>query len=130
MRCAILSEAGRICIVCGVEELGELVRIPSVPVVCNQLLHNPAKAQEVPRASIDLVRCHSCGHIFNLAFDPGLIDYDPSYENSLMGSSRYRQYSESIIERLLSVYGLKHGSAVEIGCGRGEFLRMLCERGM
>ncbi len=118
------------CLVCGSEDLAEVIRIPAVPAICNQLLYNVERARQVARADIDLVGCRCCGHMFNAAFDPGAVDYNEMYENSLMGSPRYRQYTIGLIERLLSAYDLKGGTVVEIGCGRGEFLRMLCDGGM
>lgn len=118
------------CIVCGHDEVSELIRVASVPTLCNQLFRDPEKARQVSRATIDVVGCHYCGHVFNAAFDPGLVDYSDAYENSLMGSPRYRQYTKSLVEDLLARYDLVDGTAVEIGCGRGEFLSLLCDGGM
>lgn len=118
------------CIVCGGTDLVGLIQLASVPIVCNQLLHSAGEARHVARAGIDLVGCRGCGHVFNAAFDPGQITYEANYENSLMGSPRYRQFTEAIIERLVAVYDLRGRTVVEIGCGRGEFLRMLRKRGI
>jgi SAM-dependent methyltransferase len=122
--------ANVLCIVCGSSDLTKLVELASVPVVGPQLLRSSEEARAVARDDIRLVGCRYCGHVFNAAFNAALVVYDESYENSLMGSSHYRRYSEDIISRLVSTYGLAGGTAVEIGCGRGEFLRMLCERGL
>ena len=118
------------CIVCGSPDLAELVELPDVPAVANQVLHSSAEARQVARTDIRLVGCRRCGHVFNAAFDLARIAYDGRYENSLMGSHRYRWFTEGIIDRLLSAYDLAGGTAVEIGCGRGEFLRMLCGQGL
>src|SRR4029077_9549664 len=92
------------CLVCGSDNLAAMVRIPSVPTICNQLIYDAEKAQQIARAEIDLVGCRRCGHMFNAAFDPDTIEYNDSYENSLMGSPRYRRYSVGLVERLLSAY--------------------------
>lgn len=118
------------CIVCGGSDLVGLIQLASVPIVCNQLLRSASEARRVATAGIELVGCRGCGHVFNAAFDPARISYEENYENSLMGSPRYRQFTEAVIDRLLSAYDLKDGTIVEIGCGRGEFLRMLCNRGI
>ncbi|TSD83343.1 class I SAM-dependent methyltransferase [Mycobacterium sp. KBS0706] len=118
------------CVICGSSDLAFLVELASVPVVCNQLHRNREAARRVARGDIWLVGCRCCGHVFNAAFDATRVVYDERYENSLMGSQHYRRYSEDIVSRLLSTYGLAGGAAVEIGCGRGEFLRMLCKRGL
>ncbi|WP_051249042.1 class I SAM-dependent methyltransferase [Inquilinus limosus] len=118
------------CIVCGSSDLMDLVELANVPIVGNQLHRSSDEARQVALADIRLVGCRCCGHVFNAAFDPALVVYDARYENSLMGSPRYRRFSEDLIDRLLSAYDLEGGTAVEIGCGRGEFLRVLCERGL
>jgi SAM-dependent methyltransferase len=118
------------CLVCGSSNLTEAIRTPPLPVMCNQRHHSAEAARRVSRAKVEIVCCRHCGHIFNVAFDPDSVTYDQTYENSLMGSPRYRQYTVELIERLVSKYALEGGTVVEIGCGRGEFLRMLCERGM
>jgi SAM-dependent methyltransferase len=117
------------CIVCAGEDLVSLAELPSVPALCNQLLNDAAAARMVTRAAINLVGCRSCGHMFNAAFDPTLIDYDATYENSLLGSPRYRQYTDEIVDGIGRACGTAKASVVEIGCGRGEFLDLLCDHG-
>lgn len=119
-----------LCIVCGSSDLTDLVELASIPVVCNQLLRSSEEARQVDLGDIRLVGCRCCGHVLNAAFDPERVVYDARYENSLMGSPHYRRFTDGIIDRLLSTYDLAGGTAVEIGCGRGEFLRMLCKRGL
>jgi hypothetical protein len=121
---------GSACIICGSPELIDVLTTPPVPILCNQLLYDPARARDVARAAIVLVGCRRCGHVFNRAFDASAVRYDRGYENSLMGSPRYQEYTAGIIDRLFAARDLRGGTVVEIGCGRGEFMRMLCERGM
>jgi SAM-dependent methyltransferase len=118
------------CIVCGGADVVGLIHLASMPVICTQLWRSASEARKVARADIDLVGCRGCGHVFNAAFDPARITYDASYENSLMVSTRYRQFTDAIIERLFAAYDLKGRTVVEIGCGRGEFLHRLCQRGI
>ena len=119
-----------LCIVCGSSDLAALVELTDIPAVANQLLDSSTEARQVAMADIRLVGCRHCGHVFNAAFDLARVVYDGHYENSLMGSPRYRRFTEEIIDRLLSAHDLAGGTAVEVGCGRGEFLRMLCRRGL
>jgi SAM-dependent methyltransferase len=117
------------CVVCGGDDLTYLASIPSVPVLCNQVLRDPASARKADRASIELVGCGNCGHMFNVAFDPERIDYNAAYENSLFCSTQYRRYTDEIVERIRAGGHRAGETVVEIGCGRGEFLRILCEHG-
>jgi SAM-dependent methyltransferase len=82
-----------------------------------------------PTAEISLGFCPDCGHVFNIAHDPVRLSYRPGYESSLRGSERFRQYDDTLVDALLDTYQLHGRLVVEIGCGRGEFLRTLCERG-
>lgn len=118
------------CTVCGSQDLTFLAELANVPAVCNQLLRSSEEARQIDRGDISLIGCRHCGHVFNAAFDATLVAYDDRYENSLMGSPHYRRYSENIVQHLVSTYGLAGGTAVEIGCGRGEFLRMLLHQGL
>ena len=59
----------------------------------------------------------------------GRLEYRPGYENSLRGSGRFAQYDDALTAALLERYQLRGRLIIEIGCGRGEFLGALCERG-
>jgi SAM-dependent methyltransferase len=117
------------CLVCGSGDLRLLADLPAVPVLCNQIIRDPAAARSVKRAPLRLVGCYGCGHMFNAAFDPAVIDYDAAYENSLLCSPRYRNFTDEIVTRIRTRCGDDARSVVEIGCGRGEFLRILSESG-
>ncbi|MGO4726605.1 MULTISPECIES: class I SAM-dependent methyltransferase [unclassified Inquilinus] len=124
------SRSQLFCIVCGGADVVGLIQLISVPVICTQLWRSASEARKVARADIDLVGCRGCGHVFNAVFDPARITYEANYENSLMASPRYRQFTDAIIERLFAAYDLKGRTVVEIGCGRGEFRHILCQRGI
>src|SRR5690242_7243357 len=92
------------CVVCASRDLVDILRTTCLPVICTRLLYDAEEARQVPRAAIALAGCRCCGHIFNAAFDSTLVNYERTYENSLMGSARYRQYTIELIERLLSAH--------------------------
>jgi len=76
-----------------------------------------------------LTYCENCGHLFNRHYDNDLVDYETDYENSQMFSPRFRRYAEELSDRLITTYHLHQKDIVEIGGGRGDFLRILCDRG-
>jgi len=115
------------CVACGEWASQLILQIASVPALCNELCFSRAAALEAKVASIDLVSCARCGHTYNAAFDPGVIDYGPDYENSLHFSPRFREYSTSLISSLAARYNLAGRNIVEVGCGSGEFLMGLCK---
>lgn len=117
------------CTVCGNEEIVSLIAIDQVPVHCNLLWPTRDAARQAPQGNVDLGFCQNCGHIFNLAFDPGLMEYTQDYENSLDFSPRFRQYARDLATRLVEGYDLHGKDIVEIGSGQGDFLKMLCDLG-
>ena len=122
------SEAHR-CPVCGTSGAGVFFEALQVPVHCNVLWPTQAEALAAPRGDIRLAFCEACGHIFNVAFDPSLMTYTQQYENSLHFSPRFQQFAESLAARLVERYNLHGKDIIEIGCGKGDFLRLLCELG-
>lgn len=123
-----MSERAR-CAVCGEAKVTPFLRIEDASVFCNYLCSSRSSAQSEPRAAIYLGFCHDCGHVFNIAYDPSQLKYRPGYEKSLRGSERFREYDDALVDALLERYHLRRRRIIEIGCGRGEFLRALCERG-
>ncbi len=67
--------------------------------------------------------------IFNVSYDPAVIGYGPGYENSLHCSPSFQQYAVDLARRLVDTYGVRNGTVVEIGSGKGEFLSLLCHEG-
>ena len=117
------------CPVCMSSDISIFAEIPQVPVHCNLLCPSRADALISPRADIRLGFCRICGHIFNDAFDPDCIEYIEDYENSLHFSPRFRQHAETLAADLVKRYELYEKTIIEIGCGRGDFLTLLCELG-
>lgn len=97
--------------------------------LCNVLWPTREEAVHVPRGNIRLVFCRECGHILNCAFDQSLMQYTQAYENSLHFSPRFQSYAEDLVTRLIERYELHGKDIIDIGCGKGDFLAMICARG-
>lgn len=119
----------QMCPVCHATSFRAFLDIPSVPVHCNLLWSTREGALGAPQGRIDLGFCPQCGHVWNMAFDPALMEYTQQYENSLHFSPRFQQYAEELAQRLIEQHTIRNKDIVEIGSGKGEFLRMLCEMG-
>jgi SAM-dependent methyltransferase len=118
-----------ICPVCGSRNVVDCVRIAGVPVYCNVLLASRDEALAAPTGDVDLVHCRKCSHLFNAAFDPARVEYSSDYENSLHHSPRFQAYARALAERLVADYDLRGKRIVEIACGQGDFLSLVCELG-
>jgi hypothetical protein len=117
------------CRSCGAGSLRIFHELEGVPVYCSQFLASREAALSVPRGDLRLGFCPGCGFIQNLAFDPALVDYTASYEDSQACSPRFRSFSDDLVSGLVERHGLRGGQAFEIGCGKGDFLALLCESG-
>ena len=112
--------------VCPESEAIPLLDMPGVPVHCNVLWPTRQAALAAPRGDIRLTYLPACGHTYNPAFDPSLMEYTQEYENSLHFSPRFQEYATALAGGLVEKYNLRDKDIVEIGAGKGDFLIMLC----
>lgn len=124
-----LGQVGVMCPGCGGKETRVFWSTQGVPVHCNSLCRSREQALAVPKGDISLAYCRQCGLISNVRFDEKLMAYDPDYENSLHFSGRFQKYAEALAQRLIDQHDLRDKDIVEIACGRGDFLEMLCTGG-
>ncbi|HYE35697.1 class I SAM-dependent methyltransferase [Methylocaldum sp.] len=117
------------CIVCGNDRIVPMIAIDRMPILCSVQWPTREDALNAPCGNIDLGFCPECGHIYNRAFDPGILEYSDAYDSSLHYSASFNRYAEALADRLIDKYRLHGKNIIEIGCGKGEFLAMLCERG-
>jgi SAM-dependent methyltransferase len=73
-----------------------------------------------------LALCRRCGFLTNLDFDPALVDYGRRYDNALHFSPFFQKYESELAERLIARYALRGKHVLELGCGSGHFLGLLC----
>lgn len=117
------------CPVCASVDLSVFWEASGLPVFCNVPCATRDAARRVPRGDIRLAFCGGCGLIINRAFEPQRMEYGETYENSLHFSSRFQEYADRLAARLVDRYALRGKVVLEIGCGKGDFLRTLCDLG-
>ena len=120
---------GKSCPLCGSGDVSLLIEIGKVPATIGVQWHTREAALACPRGEISLAYCAECRFIFNTEFDTGRLVYSESYENPLYFSPFFREYSKRVAERLIERYDLRGKKIIEIGCGKGYFLSLLCELG-
>lgn len=101
--------------------------VRSQPVVVNYRFRTAFAAASVARGDVVLRECRQCGLIFNSQFDPRRVPYDQQYENRQGFSPRFVRYLDGVSVELIRRYRLQGTSVLEIGCGKGDFLRRFCE---
>jgi 2-polyprenyl-3-methyl-5-hydroxy-6-metoxy-1,4-benzoquinol methylase len=120
---------GRNCAICAGSDLEVFLELPDVPAHCNVLCPARDEALHCSRGPIQLAFCETCGCITNLRFDPSRVEYSSNYENSLHFSSSFNRYAQSLACDLIERHELREKVILEIGCGKGEFLSLLCRLG-
>jgi hypothetical protein len=123
-----MAQAAPACQACGSSELESFYELRNVPAHSCLLLPTRQEALAFPRGDIELVFCHDCGFIGNVRFDIGLNQYSAAYEETQAFSPRFLRFLDEICNDQIRKFGLGPGvTALEIGCGKGEFLTTLCE---
>jgi SAM-dependent methyltransferase len=117
------------CPSCGGDCTEVFHEVEGVPTNSVLLLGSPDAATAVPQGDIRLAVCHSCGHIHNAAFDPDLTEYSGRYESTQTYSPTFNAFHERLAADTIERFGLRSKRIIEIGCGHGEFLTLLCELG-
>lgn len=118
-----------LCPACGGRRFVPVVTIKNVPTNSCLMLDSREEAVAYPRGDIALVFCETCGFIFNRAFDPKLTEYSERYEPTQAYSPTFLKFHEGLAKHLVDKFGLRGKTLVEVGCGQGEFLHLLCRLG-
>ncbi|MCL4757110.1 MAG: methyltransferase domain-containing protein [Rhodocyclaceae bacterium] len=113
------------CPVCGGEQLTEFVRQSGVPVHQNLVMSTREAARSVVRGDLSMMVCHDCGFVFNGSFDLSRMAYGSGYDNTQSCSPYFEAYLNDLAESLTARFGVRGGTIVEVGCGKGHFLRKL-----
>ena len=85
-------------------------------------MQDEARCPAAPKGDFVLSVCERCGYIGNRAYDASLVTFD-GYDISLEHSPVFRDYLQGLAERLVNRYGLHQKKILEIGVGKGLFLR-------
>jgi SAM-dependent methyltransferase len=93
------------------------------------LVEDRAQALNFSNGDIELAVCGGCGFIFNTAWDSERTIYSDQYEETQGFSPTFNTFNRAIAEELISSYDIRGKTVLEIGCGKGEFLSLICELG-
>lgn len=125
-RAAAAAALRAACPACGSARLDHIYSVPDVPVHSCILLQTRQAALDYTRRDIELAFCHDCGFAFNAAYDPAVQEYSVNFEESQHFSQTFNRFAAALAERLARDHDLTNRTVLEIGCGKGEFLAMLC----
>ena len=125
----VLTGTKQVCRSCEATDISVFYEVGGVPAHSVLLMPSMEAAKTYPRGDIALASCPRCGFVGNAAFDPTLLEYSPRYEETQGYSATFNAFAQRLAALLVSRYGLRKKTIVEIGCGKGEFLASLCTLG-
>lgn len=114
---------------CGAAGCQPFYEIQNVPTNSCLLVEDRAAALQFPTHDIVLAICAGCGFIFNAAWDAGRTIYSDRYEETQGFSATFNRFDRGTAQHLVETYDIRDRSVLEIGCGKGDFLSLICELG-
>ncbi len=117
------------CFNCGSEDLHHFYDVTDIPVHSVLLMPSRDAATTYPRGNLRLGFCRTCGFVQNSLFDPSVHEYSTRYEETQGFSPRFNTFLTELAQRLVDQYDIRGQHVLEIGCGKGEFLELICRLG-
>lgn len=99
------------------------------PTHCAVVCDSSDAARAWPNGSLDIIECPECRLVFNRSFDPQTQRFDRGYEESQAASGVFSAFERSLVRELIEQVGMRNKRVIEIGCGKGTFLRLLAREG-
>src|SRR5690606_18580840 len=110
-------------------DLEVLYHLDGIPAHSVLLMPTEEEARGYPTGTLDLALCQECGFLTNVSFDPTLNAYSSAYEETQGFSGVFQDFAQGLAKRWIDAYDIRGKRILEIGCGKGEFLALLCEIG-
>lgn len=129
VRLKMSSSKNYICPCCHEHDISIFYSVQNVPINSCMMFSNKEDAVNFPKGDVVLGFCETCGFIFNVTFDPLKLDYSSLVPEEQGFSATFSAFAQRLATRLIKNYGLQNKRILEIGCGRGDFLALLCDLG-
>ena len=117
------------CPSCDSTDIRHFHEMKNVPVNTVMNSYSREAALAFPRGDIALGFCRRCGFVFNTRFDRNAVRYSSDCEESQGCSPTFSSFARRVARDLVEKYGLQDKTIIEIGCGKGEFLKYICSLG-
>jgi SAM-dependent methyltransferase len=117
----------RQCPVCEGSDVFSFLERERVPVHQNLISDSREAALAAPTGKLTMCICRSCGFVYNATFDLKRMSYDARYDNTQTCSPEFEQYVNGLVAHLVDESGVRGKTVVEVGCGKGDFIRRLVE---
>ena len=125
----MFKSTNHICPNCNATCMFIFYKVQNVPINSCLMFSNGAEAKKFPLGDVNLAFCKNCGFISNIAFESSKVDYAKLAPEEQGFSATFNTYAQRLANRLIQTYKLRNKHVSEIGCGRGDFLALLCKLG-
>lgn len=112
------------CLACGFSWSLPLLEGKRFPLATLGWPESPEKSINMPRYELNFRRCVRCGHIYNRSFQYHQVPYVKNPNLMYNVSQIWQEHLEYICQRLVDILP-SDAVVVEIGCGKGGFLKRL-----
>lgn len=117
------------CPACASEDIESFFEIPNAPTQSLLTISCQEEALAIPRQDIKLTFCNGCGFIFNSVFDTTIDYYTQGYEDQQGFSDTFVKWLTGVSSRFIEKYDMRGKRVVEVGCGKGDYLKLFCQIG-
>ncbi len=117
------------CPSCGGRTIVSVYAVQGIPVHSTLLFSSRDEAVSFAKGDLVLGFCTACGFLFNRAYTDEHIEYSSRYEETQGFSRTFVEFHKDLASRLIQRFDLHGKRILEIGCGKGEFLNLLCGMG-
>lgn len=114
---------------CHHSDIEDFFTIKDAPVHSLVTVKNYNEAMSIEKKDITLAFCNNCGFIFNSTFDTSLDYYTKGYEDQQGFSPTFLKFITGVTQRFIDKYDIKNKEVIEIGCGKGDFISLICDLG-
>lgn len=115
------------CPICESNQIYTFLSKKNIPVYQNFIFKEKETAINSIKGDLSLAICEKCEFIFNYDFEINKMKYNNTYDNTQTHSPKFKKYIDDIIKKLIDTYKLENKTIVEVGCGKGVFLKQLVE---
>lgn len=117
------------CPSCLSNDLNDFFVVKNAPVQSLVTIKSYEEAMAIQRNDITLTFCNHCGFIFNSTFDTSIDYYTGGYEDQQGFSPTFKIFITELTNRFIEKYEVRQKDVIEIGCGKGDFINLMCELG-
>lgn len=117
------------CMSCRSAETENFFLLKNAPVHSIVTMKSYEEAVSIPKKDLTLAFCKNCGFIYNSTFDHTLDMYTKGYEDQQGFSGTWMKFITDFTERFIEKYDVRNKNIIEIGCGKGDFLQIICKLG-